>query len=179
MNGLALAAAIIASLALALSGLLASLEWRRYRLPLILRHTDTQQFAFNHVSALFLVRVSLVNMASVGRTVFDFGFDEPDGYQVFQIPGVYDFSKGAVAYRPTKVSGVEGIDLPAPDTIEQPLDIAPHKSESRWFAVEVVPVPPSTLGFGEIRIPLKARDVNGNEIARTDATLKQEDGESA
>lgn len=137
-----------------------------------MRCTDIDIVASSALCTFFLLRISFVNQSSVVRTVFELGHERLSGYELSQVLGESDFLNGTVRFSTQRVCNGEET-LRFADTFFRPLDILPHRSESRWFALEVSPTPPLASDSLAIRVPLVALNVNGKVLARTEVPLKE------
>ena len=161
----------VGAIALVISVALAIVEFRRSRRPLIIRCT----YIDPHVSSsksqcLFLLRLSFINQASVGKTAFNVGLQAIRGYEISQAPAQYNAPKEAVRFLFHEANS-EGVEIQSSDTFFRPLDIFPHRSESRWFGLVVSPVPPLTSDSSAAKLRVAVFDVNGGEMAKTEITL--------
>lgn len=160
----------IATGALVLSLVLTCLEIIRHRRPLIIRCIDIQHHVSAETSDIYLIRVALVNQASVGRTVFALGFGKAEQYQPSLVSGERDPTTGRVRFSSHGICN-GGVELQYSDTFVLPLDIFPHQSENRWFVLDISPKPLCTPGSAAIRFPVVAYDVNGKELAQAEIVL--------
>lgn len=150
------------------------LELRRHHIPLKFRVTDMDISSRGESWVLYLVRVSFVNPSSAGRTIFSLDVEPPEGYQVSLVRGQYDFSKGLVVYSPpSETTRVVPVSLPTDDTLPLPLDISSRQSVSKWIVLGVSPKPSLKQGSANVKCFLMALDVDGKELARTEAFLAE------
>ena len=165
-------ALIIGSIAGVVSLTLAGIEIYRYCKSLRLRINGTQWYSSGEDWATILVQVTLVNPSSVGLTVYELKVVSPSGYQVSLLRGQYDFSEGLVIYIPPRQpTTVAPVSLRAGDILPLPLDISPRQSATGWIVLGVYPKPALTLDSDTMKCILVADDVNGKELARTEAIL--------
>lgn len=129
----------IASAALAISLMLAALEWRRYFRGLKL-YVQPSAVRLADQSHILILKIALVNPASRGRTVEDVAITcHTEGIQLEQMAGQYspDFSQYWYNLN-TQIDGLTGavaerMRFPASWAFDNPYDIRAESSGAFWF----------------------------------------------
>ena len=114
---------------------LSYLEWHRYRIPLQLRLREVVHVGASKDTHLILFRLSVVNPASRGRTVYDVGLaDLPNNVIVKQLRD-YHYEEGhdTLVY---ELPNDKNVNTPIhfDELLWLPLDIPPHQSRSGFVA---------------------------------------------
>ena len=124
----------------------------------------------------FLVRLVIVNRASVGRTVCEIKLDLPKKYQK-----VYSIEPMLHQYRLSGQNVISAIASPVTfdaktksleDSIFQlPLDISPGRSTIQWLALKVFQKCPPQQDYGNIQCQLALLNVHEGVLGKTGVTL--------
>jgi len=173
-------ALVVGIFALILSGIVAHRQWFTERRPLTFHCTAVEHFFRSQGSDYFLVLLSFVNPASIGRTVLNVRLIQMQEYQLEQVVGEEDFARQVLVFRlrcDSETSGGEEVAIASSDIFRPSLDIAPHSSTSCWFALKVSPRLEGSLAQAGLSIFLHAFDVEDKIVAKSFATLvpKMED----
>jgi len=166
----------IVGIAVGTTGLLISLAlagwniWLYLRNPLI-RISEYQIVGQESSHFLVLLRVSIVNHSNVGKVVYSLGFGQPQpsNILVHQVGGMPGEIRESMTFEIQNTS-LHG-ELLSADVFRWPLDVAPNKSESRWFALDV-DTHEGGQAVEEVSLWFYARNVQGNDIARTQAKIR-------
>ena len=122
-------------------------------------------------SRVLLLRLSLVNAASIPRTVFNLRFEEPGGIYLEAINGVPDYSTNTYSFRSESAPGWS-IEMPAKDVAIWPLDVEPQRSVTRFLLVTVRSLPANQGQSEQAPILLLAEDVHGRNLAKAELVLE-------
>ena len=163
---------IVGVLGFCLSVALFYIDLRRRRSGLRLVVNSSELFGFSDGVAYARVYLSLINRATIPRTVYRLRFREVEGIRIGLVPGLPNLVDRIVTYSPGAESWVEPFQLLLADIASWPLDVEPQRSRSFYEVLTVAPIsPPSPDGKGverTIAIPVRAEDENGKALATSE-----------
>ena len=118
------------------------------------------------------MRLTLVNPASRGRTVGYIRFDKLDNAILSQPPYEGEDNGEVLKYWIPNTSYVQ-VRMSGDKILELPLDIPPHQSRSRWYALlfqmnEKV----QDFDIPKVRVQVFAEDIFRKRLAKYDDTLE-------
>jgi hypothetical protein len=143
---------------------LAVLEYHRYHISLKMRVREIRLVGSSRDMFLVLLRVTFVNPATKGRTVFHLRVGAPDREAASQPPYEYDEDYDTLVYELPTSRNVR-VHLSLAETLQLPLDIPPHQSRSHWFPVAIQRESVGT-DIPSICMHLLAEDVDEKTIAQ-------------
>ncbi len=143
---------------------------RRFRKLRLIVNTS-ELFAFGNETAYVRLYLSLINDATIPRTIYRLRFVEVDGIHVDRAIGSANLVEKTVAFSPDAES-VRPFHLLLDDVATWPLDVEPHHSRSFYEVLTVAPIPLAPadrpdLKDQEILIPVYAENDQGELMAQT------------
>ena len=161
---------ILGILGFGLALALAVLEICRYHKRLQLRVRQIDLIGSSGDIYLVLLLLTFVNPALVGKTVYHVAVGKPNKKDVSR-PN-YQYEGG---HRIARVSLTNDVriyaDLEADESLEVPLDILPHQSQSGWIAVQIANVE-KVDGIPKVRLVVYAYDVSDKTVAKFDGVFE-------
>jgi len=156
-----------------LASALGYFEWHRYHIPLKLQVRELEVHRSpDGIHFLVFLRLSFVNPATRGKTVFHILLGKPDNATVSQPPYEYDETHDTLKYWIPNTPYVEAY-LSEDKTLVFPLDIPPHQSRSKWHPL-LFEMREAVQGFDIpiVHIEVFAKDVFGKTIAKYDERVE-------
>jgi len=170
IGSIAIAVSIFSMIALGFQIVLLNFRLDVCVTDIIPSNTNGEQFP------TFLVRLIIVNRASVGRTVCDIKLDLPKEYQKvhsilpmlhqYRLSGQNEIS--AVASPMTIDAKTESL---GDSMFQLPLDISPGQSTIQWLALKVSQKCPPQQDYGSVQCQLSLLNVREGVLGKTDVIL--------